>query len=79
MTHGNHEAIAGKTCVTPKPTRARSVEPFETVYNGHYDLTEFIAIYKLQPLEAREILERIGPSRTKLDAYMNELRVQAQK
>ena len=75
----NQVTVDGKSCASPKPTRARSVEPFETVYNGHYDLTEFIGIYRLQPLEAREILERIGPSRKKLDAYMNELRGQARK
>lgn len=50
--------------------RRKTIEPFDAVFQGHYDLTEFIAKYRLTPLEAREIFERLGPARGALDAYM---------
>lgn len=50
--------------------RARIINPTEAVYHGHYDLAEFIAMYGLTPLDAREIFARIGPARSDLDRYM---------
>ncbi|MFK0276248.1 hypothetical protein ACIQUG_21415 [Ensifer sp. NPDC090286] len=52
--------------------RSRKVNVLKSLDSGHYDLTEFIGKYGLSPIEAREILERIGPARSSLDAYMKE-------
>lgn len=52
--------------------RSRKVNVLESLSSGHYDLTEFIGKYGLSPIVAREILERIGPARSSLDAYMKE-------
>lgn len=58
--------------VVPRRVRARSVDPAEAVYRGHYDLAEFIARYRLTPMEAKEIFIQLGPSRSSLDQYMRE-------
>ncbi|MBZ7927663.1 hypothetical protein LAC81_37635 (plasmid) [Ensifer adhaerens] len=63
----------GSTHIKPvgaKRGRRKAIRPFESVFRGHYDLTEFIAKYRLAPLQAREIFERVGPARAALDKYM---------
>ncbi|MGE6784491.1 hypothetical protein ACQKGL_18430 [Ensifer adhaerens] len=52
--------------------RARVINPAEVVFRGHYDLAELIAKYGLAPMDARKILEEIGPARTDLDRYMRD-------
>ncbi|HEV7310334.1 hypothetical protein [Ensifer sp.] len=63
---------AGPRTAAARRGRARVIDPAEAVFNGHYDLAEFIARYGLAPMEARRILEDVGPARSALDRYMRE-------
>ncbi len=65
-----HQAASQGVKPLTRRSRAKVINPLESVYYGHYDLTEFIAKYGLTPLDARQIFERIGPARTDLDRYM---------
>jgi len=49
-----------------KRVRAKRFDPSTVVANVHYDLTEFIAKYGLQPFE------RIGASLRNIDRHMTE-------
>lgn len=68
----SHESKKPDRPGAAKSVRARTINPAELIYRGHYDLAEFIAKYGLAPMEARDIFVRIGPTRSGLDRYMSE-------
>ncbi len=70
MAQHQPASYGNKPRALAKRGRARIINPSEAVYHGHYDLAEFIAMYGLTPLDAREIFARIGPARSDLDRYM---------
>ncbi|HEV7323333.1 MAG TPA: hypothetical protein VGO04_32415 [Ensifer sp.] len=70
------EAQAIRGTGVPRRGRAKVIDPAEVVFRGHYDLAELIARYGLAPMDARKILEEVGPARTSLDRYMRERSIQ---